>query len=105
VELLGKDTVEGRPAYKLAVTLSTGVVRHLYLDAETFLEAKVDGTRRLRRQDRKVEMFYRDYRPVEASWCPTWSRRRWRGADRRRNGDREVELNPALDDALFAPPS
>ena len=106
VELLGKETVEGRANYKLAVTLSPGVVRHLYLDAETLLETKVDGTRRLRGKDRKLETFFRDYRRVQGLLVPHTVETKVEGAPKAGAMTIErVELNPSLEDALFAPPT
>src|SRR5262249_17374376 len=40
VELLGKEDVEGSPAYKLKVTLKNGDVRYVYLDSENYLEIR-----------------------------------------------------------------
>ena len=34
MELLGKEQVEGSAAYKLQVTLESGAVRTMYIDAE-----------------------------------------------------------------------
>jgi hypothetical protein len=106
VTLLGKDTVDGRPQYALAVTLATGVVRRIFVDAETFLEVKVDGTRRLRGKEYKLETFFRDYRRVQGLVVPHAVETKVEGAASAHamTIDR-VELNPPLDDALFAPPT
>src|SRR6266851_1575950 len=40
VELVGKEKVNGKDAYHLKVTLATGTVRNIYLDAETFFPIK-----------------------------------------------------------------
>lgn len=105
VEVVGQETVEGREAYKLAVTLSTGVVRHLYVDAESALEVKVDGTRTMRGQDRKMETLYRDYKTVQGLLIPHTLETKVEGAPSSNELVIEgVELNPDLADALFAPP-
>lgn len=105
VVLLGRETVEGREAFKLAVTLSTGTVRHIYLDAESALEVKVDGSRRLRGKDHGMQTFYRDYRAVEGLLVPHTLETRVDGAP----GSNKllvdgVEINPDLAEGLFAPP-
>ena len=106
VELLGHEEVEGRDTLKLAVTLATGTTRHLYLDAETFLEVKVDGTRRGGGKDRPMETFFRDYRPVEGLLIPHTLESRLEGAPSSHKLVIEsVELNPELPDALFTPPA
>lgn len=44
VELEGQETAGGRQLYKLKVTSKDGSVQHVFLDAQTFLEAKVVTT-------------------------------------------------------------
>lgn len=105
VERLGKEMVEGKPAYKLAVTLATGVVRHIYLDAESLLEVKVDGSRTLRGKPHRLETFFRDYRKVGGLLVAHTVETKEEGAPKPSGMTIErVELNPDLDDALFAPP-
>lgn len=106
IELLGTEDVEGRRAYKLEVTLATGAVRHLYLDAETFLEVKVDGERRLKGKQTPLATFFRDYKPVNGLLIAHKVETVIAAAPAG-NGmviDR-VEVNPPLDDARFAPPA
>jgi hypothetical protein len=70
VELVGTEKVEGRDAYKLQVTSASGAVRHVWVDAQSYLEVKVDGTRRLDGKPRQVWTAYRDYRPVDGLLIP-----------------------------------
>jgi outer membrane lipoprotein-sorting protein len=71
VKLDGVDKVDGRDAYKLALTLKDGQVRHVWIDAETYLEAKIEGVpRRMDGKMRPVEVFYRDFRPVDGLMIP-----------------------------------
>jgi hypothetical protein len=105
VELLGREKVEGRDAFKIAVTLATGAVRHLYLDAETFLEVKVDGTRRVGGTERRLETFFRDYRPVQGLLLPHTLETKVEGVPiSQKLSVEKVELNAPLDDAIFAAP-
>jgi hypothetical protein len=63
VELVDVEKVEGRDTYKLKVTLKSGEVTDVWIDAGTFLEAKVGGSpRRLDGKYHSVEIYYRDYR-------------------------------------------
>ncbi|HTS87623.1 MAG TPA: hypothetical protein VMG41_03960 [Gemmatimonadales bacterium] len=64
VELLGKVEVRGRPAWKLRVVEADGEVRLDYVDAESFLEDKWEGTIRVDGRDQAVETYFSDYRPV-----------------------------------------
>jgi len=71
VESDGTEKVEGRDTYKLKLTLKSGDVTHVWVDAQTFLEAKVGGQpRRLDGTDHPVEVYYRDYRNVNGLEIP-----------------------------------
>ena len=71
VELEGTEKVEGRNTYKIKVTEKTGHTFHVWIDASTFLEAKIEGQpRRLDGTDHPVEIYYRDYRTVDGLQIP-----------------------------------
>jgi hypothetical protein len=71
VELVGLEKEEGRDTYKLKLTLKSGQSLHVWVDAETFLEAKVEGhPRRLDGTEHPVEIYYRDYRTVDGLRIP-----------------------------------
>ena len=65
IELVGMEKVEDRDTYKLKLTMKNGQSIHDWIDAQTFLEAKIEGQpRRLDGVYHPVEVYYRDYRPV-----------------------------------------
>ncbi|KAA6455441.1 hypothetical protein DYQ86_27585, partial [Acidobacteria bacterium AB60] len=71
VELEGTEKVENRDTYKLKVTLANGHETHVWVDAQTFLEAKVEGQpRRMDGKMHPVEIYYRDYRAVNGLQIP-----------------------------------
>jgi outer membrane lipoprotein-sorting protein len=71
VDLVGTEKVEGRDTYKLKLTLKTGQVIHVWIDAQSFLEAKIEGQpRRLDGIEHPVEVYYRDYRTVNGLQIP-----------------------------------
>jgi hypothetical protein len=71
VELDGAEKVEGRDTYKIKVTEKNGHSFDVWVDAQTFLEAKVEGQpRRLDGTDHPVEVYYRDYRIVDGLKIP-----------------------------------
>ena len=71
IELDGVEKVEGRDTYKLKVMEKTGHTFHVWVDAESFLEAKTEGQpRRLDGTDHAVEIYYRDYRRVDGLQIP-----------------------------------
>jgi hypothetical protein len=71
VELVGSEPVDGRDTYKIKMTMKDGQVLHVWIDALTFLEAKIEGQpRRLDGTLHPVEIYFRDYRPVEGLRIP-----------------------------------
>jgi outer membrane lipoprotein-sorting protein len=71
VELDGMEKVEDRDSYKLKLTMKSGQAIHVWIDAETFLEAKIEGQpRQLDGTDHPVEVYFRDYRPVDGLLIP-----------------------------------
>jgi len=103
IELLGKEQVEGADAYKLKVTLKSGDVRTIYLDAETFLEIKVESKRVVRGTEVEGEAYLSDYKEVEGLMIPHTMENGQKGSDMRQKLVIEkVEINPAIDDSFFA---
>jgi hypothetical protein len=71
VELEGTEKVEDRDAYKLKLTPKTGEPFHVWIDAKTFLEIKIEGQpRQLDGVLHPVEVYYRDYRAVSGLQVP-----------------------------------
>jgi hypothetical protein len=71
VELAGREAVEGHDAYKLKLTTRSGEQRHLWIDAASFLELKIDGQpRRIDGRMRKVAIYYRDYKTENGLTTP-----------------------------------
>src|SRR5215472_2069987 len=63
VELVGTEKVEDQPNYKLKVTEKDGRVRHVWVNARTYLETKLEGEpRKLDGKVHNVEIRLRDYR-------------------------------------------
>ncbi len=105
LKLLGTEKVDGRDAYELEVTSRRGDVRHVWVDAETYLDVKVDGTRRMDGKDRPVFTWLRDYRPEGGLMIPHLLETSVEGvAGSERITVERVALNPDLPDARFARP-
>jgi len=117
VELDGNEKVEGRDTYKLKLTLKSGEVIHVWVDAQTFLEAKVEGQpRRLDGTYHPVEVYYRDYRPISGLQIPFVLETRVLPVGKTAVGlgdtpvpperivIENVVVNARLDDALFSKP-
>jgi hypothetical protein len=71
IELDGVEKVEDRDTYKLKLTMKNGQSIHVWIDAQSFLETKIEGQpRRLDGTYHPVEVYYRDYRPVNGLQIP-----------------------------------
>jgi hypothetical protein len=107
VTLDGIDKIDGHDAYRLGVKLPSGVTRHVWIDAQTFLDVKYDRQARgPRGQPVTVEVSYSNYRNIDGLQIPLTIES---AAGESGNRDRllidKVSLNPPLDDAMFARPA
>ena len=100
------EKVEGHDAFKLRLDKRGGQVRRVWIDTQTFLELKIEGTpRRLGGKMSPVEIFYRDYKSVNGLMVPYVLETIVKGVKQSEKINIEsVALNPQLDDALFTAP-
>jgi cytochrome oxidase Cu insertion factor (SCO1/SenC/PrrC family) len=70
IDLAATEKVEGRAADKIKVILASGQVRNVWVDKESGLEVKLDGTRRLDGKPHAVSTFFHDYRKVDGLMIP-----------------------------------
>jgi len=104
-ELLGHDSVEGTDCYKIRLTLSNGDARVYYIDADSFLEIKVESERRIRGTVRYQETLYGDYEKVNGVYFPMAMEVGAKGEPQHAKITvQKVETNVPLDDSLFAMP-
>lgn len=117
VELVGTEPVEGRNTYKIKVTMKNGQTENVWIDAQTFLEAKIEGQpRRLDGTMHPVEVYYRDYRNVSGLQIPFTLETRVLPVAKTATGFRDTPVppekmtfekivaNPKLEASLFAKP-
>lgn len=106
VDLEGTESVEGRPAYRLRLTLRSGVQRHVWVDARTFLDVKIDGARQIEGRNWPAETYFYDWRKVGGVALPY---RIETAIDGARSSTRilvdRVIANAPLDDAPFRLPA
>jgi outer membrane lipoprotein-sorting protein len=107
VELEGTQTVEGHKAYNLKITRKDAQVRHVWIDADTFLELKIEGTpRQLDGKYRPVNTYLREYRTVNGLKIPYVIETAVDGVKQTEKIHiEEVVINPSLQDSLFTKPS
>ena len=117
IELVGMEKVEDRDTYNLKLTMKNGSAIHVWIDAQTFLEAKIEGQpRRLDGTDHPVEVYFRDYRPVDGLQIPYVLETRVLPVAHTALGLKDtpvppektfidkVVVNPKLDESLFSKP-
>ena len=118
VESDGIEKVEDHDTYKLKLTLKDGNVIHVWVDAQTFLETKIEGqSRRLDGIYHPVEVYYRDYRNVNGLEIPFVLETRVLPVTKTAMGLRDtpvppektliekVVINPKFDPGLFSKPA
>ncbi|HET7218017.1 MAG TPA: hypothetical protein VFJ02_08205 [Vicinamibacterales bacterium] len=109
VELDGREAMPGGDAYKLKVTLKSGLVRTVLVDAKTFLERRHSGVLNLpNNRQFDVTITFDNWRDVNGVMFPF-------DITEERTGKEpvvtlvtytdKIEVNVPLDDALFAPPA
>ncbi|MBB5058730.1 hypothetical protein HDF16_003444 [Granulicella aggregans] len=112
IELASLDKVEGHDSYKLKLTIKDGTTRYLWIDATTFLDLKMEGDpARLDGRPRPVEIYFRDFRAVSGLEIPFVVETKVLNPTVQGRGGapvaseqmtlEKVEVNPALNDALF----
>jgi photosystem II stability/assembly factor-like uncharacterized protein len=106
VAYLGTEDIDGTLAHKLRVTRKDGDVEYRYLDPEAFLEIRIVKETRVRGVETINETDLGDYEQVAGVWMPlaTESGRKGKPRNARYQYTR-VEVNGALDDALFRFPA
>lgn len=104
VELEGIEKVENHDTYKLRLTLKGGHVQRVWVDAQTFLEAKIEGTpRRLDGKYHAVATYFRDYRSVDRLMLPYVLETAVDGVKQiERIQIESIAVNPQVSDSRFA---
>jgi outer membrane lipoprotein-sorting protein len=106
VDVEAVEPVEGHDAYKLKLTLKGGAVQHIWIDAQSFLDVKVEGApRKMDGRMHTVFTYQSDFRSVQGVMIPF-------ALETAVDGYREthtmhlekVMLNQKLNDADFAEP-
>jgi outer membrane lipoprotein-sorting protein len=106
VELVGKEKIAGKDAYNLKVTLSTGTVRNIYLDADTFFPVKTSTKVTRGGTESTVESFPSDYREANGIMVPFAVQVQIDGgATSQKITFEKVEFNVPVDDAVFIMPA
>jgi len=106
IALEGMEPVDGHNAYKLKLTLKSGDVQRIWIDAKSFLDVKVEGIpRRMDGKTHSVFVAQHDFRSVKGLMMPyelVSTVEGYPGAHKMMI--ESVTVNPALDEAIFSKP-
>jgi outer membrane lipoprotein-sorting protein len=100
IDYVGKEPVEGGEAHHLRVTSASRQVRHLYLDAGTYLEVKLAAEV----ERTKLEQLSSDYRDVDGVKVAHHLKTVVNGAVQAEMHLESVEFNLPIETALFRMP-
>lgn len=105
-ELMGHDSVEGTDCYKIKLTLKNGDIFIYYLDADSFLELKLETQMKIRGAIQENETYYGDYEEVNGIYFPFAVESARKGDSNRQKATVEkVEINVQVEDPAFAMPA
>jgi outer membrane lipoprotein-sorting protein len=104
VESMGKEDVEGTAAYKLKITKKSGTVVYEYIDAQTFLPIKSSGKRKQAGQEFEFESYPSNFKAVNGVMLPFGLSAKMNGKALMQLSLENVEVNLAMDDAIFHMP-
>jgi hypothetical protein len=109
ITLDGREKLPGGEVYKLQATLKSGLKRTIYVDAKTFLERRHTGVLNLPGgRQFEVTITFDNWRDVEGVKYPfdiTEERTGKEPVVSLVTYTEKIEINPPLDDAIFAMPS
>ncbi len=107
IALEGTEVIEGHNTYRLKLTLKSRQVQHVWIDANSFLETKIEGTpRRLDGRMHPVWVFMREYKSVSGVMMPTVLETTVQGvAQTEKISIDKIDVNQSLPDSRFAKPS
>jgi hypothetical protein len=106
IEYVGKEEVEGKPAYKIKLTNKNGDTSFFLFDASTGLILKWEGTRKVGDKDVPWESFFRDFREIEGLKYPFLIESDAPGTDQvQKIKANKIEVNVPMDDSRFGKPT
>ncbi|RME42747.1 MAG: outer membrane lipoprotein-sorting protein [Deltaproteobacteria bacterium] len=105
VELVGKEDVDGKPAFHLKLTKKDGEVSDIYLDAKSYLEVKrVEKRKGMNGAEMEVTTWLGNYEKVGGIPFPHTVKMAG-GPQQVEQKFEKIEIDLPLDDALFKMPA
>jgi len=104
-ELVGHDSMEGTDCYKIKLSMKNGDVRYYYLDADSYLELKLEIQTTIRGALQENELYYGDYEQVNGIYYPFAVEQAQKGSSSRAQiSVVKIEQNVPMEDAHFTMP-
>jgi len=105
IDVEGMAPIEGHDAFRLKLKFKNGQEERLWVDATSFLEVRIDGTRRVGGRERPILTYLRDYKVVSGVKIPFLTSTQIEGRpDPEQIIASTVTINPDLNDSRFSPP-
>lgn len=98
IELIGFEDLDGQKAHKLKITSQNGIIRHVYLDAENFLNIK-ESYKSKNEKDFGMEVIFKDFRSIDGVMFPFYH-----DITGEQTIIETIELNVDIDDSIFKMP-
>lgn len=106
IRLAGIEQVDGKDAYRLALTLRTGDEMDVWIDARSFLDVRLSTRRPAGPRERTILTTMRDFRKVGAVMLPFQLEDQVAGSGIVQRIDiQQVSVNPQLADSRFTRPA
>ncbi len=106
IELVGKEELAGKSAYRIKLTNKNGNIRFYLFDATSFLPAKWEETRIVEGKEMPWESFFSDYREVNGVKYAFQIDSDSPGTDLKQTVVAEkIEVNAEIDETRFAKPA
>jgi len=105
-ELVGHDSMEGTDCYKIKLSMKNGDVRYYYLDADSYLELKLEIQTTIRGALQENELYFGDYEQVNGIYYPFAVEQAQKGSSSRAQLTIvKIEQNIPLEDTHFTMPA
>ncbi len=105
VDFVGMEKIDSVEAFHLKVMLQDTIVRHVYLDAVTYLEIEQRGMYPIQGKTTELETAIGGYRNVEGMMFPFTADEKAEGKSIQKTTFDSLQLNVPIPDSLFARPA